>query len=227
MKPPRLLLPNAIAPAIALTLTLAIALGSAASSAFAETLTRYQATPASKVTVNGTSTIHDWKMEGKIIGGHFEIESNYPLETSAGKLPDLKVKSSAEVSIPVQSIKSGTKRMDEVMLEAMKQPEFPKITYKLTELSPRTGEHKSGDPLEFVSKGELTIAGVTRPVEMTVTVEKFDGNKLKVVGSTPIKMTNHGIKPPAPNIALGLIKVGDEVKVSFEWITARKMDAPK
>lgn len=212
---------------VLLSIAIAIAIASETSAGFAEALARYQATPASKVTVNGTSTIHDWKMEGKIIGGHFDIDSNFPLDTSAGKLPDLKVNSTAEVSIPVQSIKSGTKRMDEVMLEAMKQPEFPKITYKLTELSPRTGQHKPGDPLEFVSKGELTIAGVTKPVEMSVTMEKFEGNKLKIIGSTPIKMTHHGIKPPAPNIALGLIKVGDEVKVSFEWITAQKNEAAK
>lgn len=205
----------------------AIAIASEASTGFAETLTHYQATPASKVTINGTSTVHDWKMEGKIIGGHFDIDSNYPLDTSVGKLPDLKVKSTAEVSIPVQSIKSGTKRMDEVMLEAMKQPAFPKITYKLSELSPKTGQHKPGDPLEFVSKGELTIGGVTKPVEMSVTMEKLEGNKLKIIGSTPIKMTQHGIKPPAPSMALGLIKVGDEVKVSFEWITAQKSDVAK
>lgn len=219
MKTPRAL--PSIAAAVAALLI------AAASAACAESVTRYQATPASKVTVSGTSTIHDWKMEGKIIGGHFDIDSNFPLDPSVGKLPDLKVKSTAEVSIPVQSIKSGTKRMDEVMLEAMKQPEFPKITYKLTELTPKTGEHKAGDPLEFTSKGELTIAGVTKPVEMPVTMEKFEGTKLKIIGTTPIKMTSHGIKPPAPSIALGLIKVGDEVTVAFEWITSQKTDAPK
>jgi hypothetical protein len=35
-------------------------------------------------------------------------------------------------------------------------------------------------------------------------------------------MTEFGIKPPAPAIGLGLIKTGDDVKITFEWMTARK-----
>jgi polyisoprenoid-binding protein YceI len=192
-------------------------------SASADTVARYKAVPnAAKVKIDGTSTIHDWIMEGTIIGGWFDFDPAYPLDPAAEKPADLTPKPSAEVSIPVQSIKSGKKRMDEVMLEAMKQPEFPKITFKLAEMTPKTTDRKSGTPITFNAKGDLTIAGVTRKIEMPVTVEKLDDGKLKVVGSTPLKMTDYGIKPPAPTIALGLIKVGDDIKVSFEWVVQQK-----
>jgi polyisoprenoid-binding protein YceI len=166
-------------------------------------------------------------VKSKIIGGSIEIESNYPLDPSVGKLPDLKLVPKVDVSIPVSSLKSDNKRMDEVMLEHMKYPEFQKITYKLTELKPKAGEHKAGDPIEFDSKGEITIAGVAKSYDMSIKVEKLEGNKLKVTGSTPLKMTSHGLKPPAPALALGLIKVGDDVTVSFEWITQQKIEAAK
>jgi len=29
------------------------------------------------------------------------------------------------------------------------------------------------------------------------------------------------MKPPAPALALGLIKTGDDVKLTIEWLTAR------
>jgi hypothetical protein len=35
-------------------------------------------------------------------------------------------------------------------------------------------------------------------------------------------MSDHGIKAPAPKIALGLITTGDEVSLSFEWFTQKR-----
>jgi hypothetical protein len=39
-------------------------------------------------------------------------------------------------------------------------------------------------------------------------------------------MTDFKIEPPAPAIGLGLIKTGDDVKLSFEWLTVPKAAAP-
>jgi hypothetical protein len=55
---------------------------------------------------------------------------------------------------------------------------------------------------------------------MPVTITR-DGDKLKITGTTALKMTDHAIKPPAPAVGLGLIKTGDEVKISFEWVTKK------
>lgn len=205
---------------------LGLSLAFLTSEGLAQSVVRYKAVPnASKVKVDGTSTIHDWTMEGVIIGGWFDFDPAYSLNPAAEKAPDLAAKPAAEVTIPVQSIKSGKKRMDEVMLEAMKQPQHPRITFKLAEIKPSAKERKAGSPLLFDAKGDLTIGGVSKTVEMPVTIEKLDANRLKIVGSAPVKMTQHGLTPPAPNIALGLIKVGDDVKVSFEWIVQHKPEA--
>jgi hypothetical protein len=39
-------------------------------------------------------------------------------------------------------------------------------------------------------------------------------------------MTDFKIDPPAPKVALGLIKTGDEVKLFFEWIVVQKKPVP-
>ena len=48
------------------------------------------------------------------------------------------------------------------------------------------------------------------------------GKRVTFSGSTKVKMTDFGIKPPAPSIGLGLIKTGDDVTLSFEWKTVRR-----
>ena len=40
-------------------------------------------------------------------------------------------------------------------------------------------------------------------------------------------MTTFEVKPPAPKIALGMIKTGDDIKVSFEWLVVHKPEAAK
>jgi polyisoprenoid-binding protein YceI len=191
-------------------------------SASAETL-RYAASPrGSKVKIEGTSTVHDWTVESAIIGGAMELESNFPLDPAqAGG--DVKVTPKVQVKIPVSSIKSGKALMDDVMHDAMKIKDFSQIEYTLDEMKAKNPERKAGDPLEFNTKGQLTVAGVKKPIDMVVSMVP-QGDKLKVVGSKNLKMTDFGIKPPAPSLGLGLIKTSDDVKITFEWLTVRKDD---
>ncbi|MDX1951333.1 MAG: YceI family protein [Verrucomicrobiota bacterium] len=186
----------------------------------AETSLRYVATPGSKMKIEGTSTIHDWTVEGSIIAGYVEVDSSFPLDPSKETPADLKLTPKVEVSIPVRSLKSGKSTMDSVMHGAMKQEEHPKIEYRLLEMKPRA--RTAGAPFVFDTTGTLKVAGVTRTNNMEVTMTPMAANKIKWVGSSAIKMTDFGIQPPAPKIALGAIKTGDEVKVSFEWVTAQK-----
>lgn len=188
---------------------------------------RYEAQPGSKVKIDGVSTIHDWTVEGQIIGGFMEWESNFPLDPAQGAVPDLKVTPKVEVTIPIRSLKSGKSLMDKVMAEHMKATEFPKITYTLKEMKLRDGAtHKAGAPLQFDTKGELTVSGVTKAISMVVNIEKAEGGLLKATGSIPSKMTDFKIEPPAPKIALGAIKTADDVKLSFEWLTKKAEKAP-
>lgn len=184
----------------------------------AETV-RYQATPGSKMKLDGTSTVHDWTVESGIIGGYIEMDSNFPLD-KAQPTPELKVTPKVQVNVPVRSLKSGKKLMDDIMHGALKVDKHQTIRYTLKEMKARP--RKAGDPLQFDTTGEVEVAGVKKPVQMLVTMEPMPGGKLKSTGSAMLKMTDFGIKPPAPAVGLGLIKTADDVKVTFEWMTARK-----
>ena len=184
----------------------------------AEEWIHYKAQPnGSKVRIDGTSTIHDWTVESTIIGGELTVDASFDAD-----LKTVKTGPRVTVNIPVRSLTSNKPTMDNVMRDAMKQKEFPRIEYKLIELIPKPA---AAGAAQFEAKGALTISGVTKTNTMPVTFERFQKNKLKITGTANLKMTDFGIKPPAPQLALGLIKTGDDVKITFEWLTAQQKDA--
>ena len=108
------------------------------------------------------------------------------------------------------------------MWEHMKEPENKRIVYHLTELTLKEAPKAKDAPYVFDAKGELGIAGVTNKLSMVVNVLPLGENKLKITGTTSFKMTEYKVDPPAPKIALGLIKTGDDVKLIFEWMLAQR-----
>ena len=187
---------------------------------------RYTSRPGgAKVTIEGTSTIHDWVTEGKLIGGFFEVDSSFRTDPLLTSLQDGSAEPpTVEVFIPVTSLRStvlaGREKMDEVMREAMRASEHPRITYKLASLRVKGLVPPSGTPVQFDTKGQLQVAGVTNNIDMEVTMERLDGDRLRFTGTKRLKMTDFKIAPPAPKLALGLIKTGDEVTIKFEWTIA-------
>lgn len=185
----------------------------------------YRAQPkGSSIRIEGTSTVHDWHVEGSLIGGAMEIPPGFPLDKSLESIPKPEKAPGVRVMIPVRNLaSSGGKPMDNVMLQAMKASDYPMIAYTLKEISPKNGGRKAGEPVQFDSTGDLTIAGVTKSVSLPVTMEVLeDGKNVKVTGETKVKMTDFKIDPPAPKVALGFIKTGDEVTIKFEWMTVKK-----
>ena len=172
----------------------------------------YKAQPGGgKMTLEGKSTAHGWKVETSAIGGHIKADASFP-ESAAGS-----IKPEVEVSIPVRQLKSGSKAMDVRMMSEMIQPTYPKIEYRVLDLKPKGAP--SGGKAEFDAVGALTAVGVTRTNTMPVIVTRVDKTKLTVTGSIQLKMSDFGIKPPTFDVPLlgGIMKTDDDMKLSFEW----------
>jgi len=75
----------------------------------AENWVRYDALPTgSKARLDGTSTIHDWTVESRLIAGYVEFESSFnPEQPAPGK-----VNARCIVTIPVRQLKSDNTKMD-------------------------------------------------------------------------------------------------------------------
>ena len=200
------LLAGKLAPLVVLTLPLCAA----------ENWVRYDALPAgSKAKVDGTSTIHDWTVESRLIAGHVEFDSGFNLDQPAPG----KVNAHCVVTILVRQLKSDSTKMDSVMYEHIKQKDHPRIEYRLTEMTLKEAPKTPDAPFMFDTKGELAVAGVTNKVQMPVSMTRVGKDKLKFTGSTSVKMTGFGIEPPK---LIGILSTGDDVKIAFEWLAAKK-----
>lgn len=182
---------------------------------------RYEAqSTGSKMSIEGTSSLHDWTMDSTMVGGYLEADAKFP----ESALTDPKTaKPVVSVFMPVRSFKSGKSSMDLRMQKEMKEGQHKRIEYKLIELKPTSAAGATG-ALKFDATGALTVAGKTLTNTMPVTIEKLADGKLKIIGSTALKMSDYGIPPPT---TLGLFTTGDEVKLKFEWLSAPKAETPK
>jgi len=195
-----------------------------AASAAAQTI-RYEAQPAScKLKMEGTSTIHNWTVESTNVNGFIEADASFP--ESALKDPAA-AKPAVHVSIPVSTLKSYADAMDAVMQDHLNMEQYPLIEYRLIELKPKSAAGAAG-PAQFDALGALTVSGTTVTNTIPVTIERVDKTKIKIVGSTPLKMTDFDVVPPAPRIlGMPVIKTGDDIKISFEWLTEQKSEPAK
>ena len=174
--------------------------------AFAATADRFATATGSVVKVEGTSTLHDWTMEGTTIQG--EIDAPTPDNWNAP--------AKAVITIPVTSIKSEHGKMDKLMADALKAKAHPEIRYEMTAATPKNA---TAAAFVLATRGRLTIAGVTKEIEMDVQGSRNADGRYTLAGTAPIRMTSFGIKPPTA--MLNTIKTGDDVKVTFRWVVEK------
>lgn len=150
------------------------------------------------VYINGTSTLHDWTASVEQMKGTLQavVEDNHLVKIS-----------SLSMSIPATSLKSGKEAMDKNMYKALKTDQYPEIVYRLKSHTIHNGA--------ITTKGELTIAGVTKSVETKVT-QKEAGKHIKIDGEVKLKMSDFNIKPP--EFLFGAFKTGDEITITFHFM---------
>ena len=92
---------------------------------------------------------------------------------------------------------------------------YPTIVFRSRQIEVRT---RGADQMRLQVAGDLSLHGVTRPIEGPVDVN-LTGNRLVGTGSVNIKQTNFGIQPITAG--LGAVKVKDEVSVTFTFTAER------
>src|SRR5215510_14869804 len=146
---------------------LAALLSVMAASLLAQDLTRYRAqTTGSKMKIDGDSTTHKWTVECLIVGGFLELDPAFAADPQ--KAAPGKVNAKASVIVPVLQLKSDKKAMDDVMHAVLKADKFPRIEYRLTELTLKEAPKSADAPVALESKGSLIVAGVTNQITMPV-----------------------------------------------------------
>ncbi|MEL4307923.1 YceI family protein [Joostella sp. CR20] len=151
---------------------------------------------ASKLSVTGTSTVHDWECVANESTGAIEAVVTDGVLT---KVTDF------NFALTVKKLESGKSGMDKKMYDALKEDDNPTITFKIDQVL----ENASGIT---AFKGNMNIAGTsksfTAPVEATVS-----GDAIQLKGEKTFLLTDFNIEPPTA--MFGAINTGDEVTIHY------------
>jgi polyisoprenoid-binding protein YceI len=157
-----------------------------------------------EVTIAGTSNLRDWKEKvGDVTG-----EMNAVVKDDGSV--DL---SSIRISMKVLSIKGDMGRvMDKKTYEALKGATHPEILFTLaapTQLV-QVRDGRTAVPV----KGELALAGMSKPVTMLVKTFEIRQGNLSFEGSQQINMSDYGVKPPSA--LFGTMRASPDITIHFK-----------
>jgi polyisoprenoid-binding protein YceI len=93
--------------------------------------------------------------------------------------------------------------------------QFPNATYQVDSISIPSGAAGGGQQ-QLASRGQLTIHGTTKTVDIPMTGQ-VTGDKIEVVGSVGIDMTDYGVQPPS----LQFTSVQPKLTIAFHLFFAR------
>jgi polyisoprenoid-binding protein YceI len=194
----------------------ALGFGATAAAAQGPSAVRLRLEPGSEISIQGTSTMHDFHCKSTKITAYVDVDPGYTKDLTKVAKPIVSVK----VTIPVKSLSCGNGQMDKNMYSTLKADENPIIKYTLSGYDILNG---SATGFAADTKGTLTISGTEKVVAMKINASRLDEGKATAEGEESILMTDFGIKPPA--FMFGRLKVGNEIKVKFNLKAGPEMIA--
>lgn len=144
-----------------------------------------------KTVVSGTSTFHDWTMTSE--------NGTFSGNISGNTIQDVRY------SMNGKTLKSGKSTMDKDAYKAILADQFPNITFTATSINLGKG----------MMTGKLTVTNVTKTISLPINVTK-NGGIYTVSGTTNIKMTDYGIKPPT--MLFNTVKTGNDLGVTINAV---------
>ncbi len=156
----------------------------------------------STIVVTGTSTLHGWEMKLTEVQSSFNI--NKPDESK------IEI-SEGQVRFKTENLKSDNSGLNSKAYEALKTDKHPQVTFIQTGKLTASIVNKK---FKAKVRGNLTIAGTTKAVELDVEGEQLGENILRIRGEKPMKMTDFGVTPP--RAMLGTIRSGDDINIKFD-----------
>jgi polyisoprenoid-binding protein YceI len=186
--------------------TAVIGLGATAAVAQGPSAIRLRLEPGSEITIQGTSTLHDFHCKTDKIIAYVDVDPSYTRDLTKVARPLVSVK----VNIVARTLTCGGGTIDNNMYKTLKTDQFQMIKYTMSgyDLLDATSSSFSAN-----TKGTLQIAGQDKAVDIKINAARLAEGKASAEGEETIKLTDFGIDPPS--FMFGRLKVGNELKVKF------------
>jgi polyisoprenoid-binding protein YceI len=110
-----------------------------------------------------------------------------------------------------------TRRDNAIRQRGLESERYPTATLELTEPIQLTSTPVEGQEVRGQGKGQLTVHGVTREVDLDLQ-GRWSGETIQVVGQLPVKMTDYQIEPPRFG---PVVSIEDSLNVDFNLVFER------
>jgi polyisoprenoid-binding protein YceI len=164
--------------------------------------------PASKLWVEGTSTVRSFSCQAADVKATVEASGTNAV---ARLLTGDKAVEAVTVVVASAQLDCGNGTMNEHLRKALKTDAAPTITFHVTsyELT------KDANGIAGTLTGTLTLGGTTKTITVPATGAMAAG-ALHVTDAYPLAMSDYALK--APSLMFGRIKVRDQVTVKFDLL---------
>jgi len=164
----------------------------------------YQIIPEkSELTIDGTSTLHDWQMTAN------DFICTASIDFDALKNKQIKY---VHFQCDAEKILSDKNAMDKKAHKALKVDEFPKVEFAFQ--SVKSFEQKE-DQFAGEIIGFLTLAGQKKEITIPFIGKILSESQFDISGTVPLIMSDFGIS--APVFMFGAVKTGDDVNIKFQF----------
>jgi polyisoprenoid-binding protein YceI len=103
---------------------------------------------------------------------------------------------SVDITADVTLLESDSSRRDSFIRDdALETGTFTTATFTITEPIALPADLPVDQAIEVTVAGDLTLHGVTQPVELTLEAS-WNGSSISVAGGAPIVLADYGIEPP-------------------------------
>ncbi|HEX2780254.1 MAG TPA: YceI family protein [Gemmatimonadaceae bacterium] len=165
--------------------------------------------PQSRLWVDGTSTVRAFSCSTTKFTAKIETEA--PQSVAALMLGQKAVRT-VVADFPSEGLDCRNGTMNEHMRKALKAKDNPTIQFKLASYDVSTENGRIKGQL----RGTLLMGGVEKPVVIDAAGTKTAEGQLRVTGTTKLRMTEWGLKPPT--LMFGTMKVNENVQVGFDLL---------
>ncbi len=199
-----------------------------ASAAHASEATRLTAGAASAVVLEGSSNVTDWRCRGTSIDARMIVATSpdhinevidriedgnvgvWMSNPSRGSFPPPEF----NLTIPVTTFRCGNRVMESDMRRALKADTHPAVRFSFRALRGGIQHDLDSGLYHAAISGDLTLAGVTRTIHLTVSAQRLSRTLFRIRAELPLRMTDFDVTPPSA--LFGAIRARDNLTVHFD-----------
>ncbi|MFL6247634.1 MAG: YceI family protein [Thermoanaerobaculia bacterium] len=186
------------------------------------------ASPSSEVVLDGSSNVADWRCRGTTIDAEMTVATSaahlnevidrvedgnigvWMATPAMGRFPT----PDFDLNIPVTTFRCGNRVMENDMRNALKADRHPQVAFTFRELRGGVQHDLDTGLYHATIAGDLTLAGVTRRIDLNVSAQRLSRTSFRVRAALPLRMTDFGITPPSA--LFGAIRARNSLTVRFD-----------